>query len=136
MTDTAAADDPRSHSGDDGDRETLSLSVPSMDCPSCAGKVESSVSDLNGVSDIDPRTTSGTLVVGYDADRTTPEAIREAVGAAGYEIEDGDEPHDPTAVWKSSRAIKTASAACSCSPVSPSNGLSRSKPDADDRPRC
>ena len=108
MTDTAAADDPRSHSGDDGDRETLSLSVPSMDCPSCAGKVESSVSDLNGVSDIDPRTTSGTLVVGYDADRTTPEAIREAVGAAGYEIEDGDEPHDPTAVWKSSRAIKTA----------------------------
>ena len=108
MTDTAAADDPRSHSGDDGDRETLSLSVPSMDCPSCAGKVESSVSDLNGVSDIDPRTTSGTLVVGYDADRTTPEAIREAVGATGYEIEDGDEPHDPTAVWKSSRAIKTA----------------------------
>ena len=108
MTDTAAADDPRSHSGDDGDRETLSLSVPSMDCPSCAGKVESSVSDLNGVSDIDPRTASGTLIVGYDADRTTPEAIREAVGAAGYEIEDGDEPHDPTAVWKSSRAIKTA----------------------------
>jgi ATPase, P-type (transporting), HAD superfamily, subfamily IC len=92
----------------DSDRETLSLSVPSMDCPSCAGKVESSVGDLDGVGDIDPRTTSGTLVVGYDADQTGPAAIRDAVGAAGYEIEDGDEAHDPTAVWRSQRAIKTA----------------------------
>ena len=92
----------------DSDRETLSLSVPSMDCPSCAGKVEASVSDLDGVRDIDPRTTSGTLVVGYDSDRTTPEAIRGAVEAAGYEIEDADEPYDPTAIWTSSRAIRTA----------------------------
>ena len=99
MTDEPAdADDSVPPDGADGDRETLSLSVPSMDCPSCASKVESSVSDLDGVSDIDPRTTSGTLVVGYDPDRTDPEAIRERVTAAGYEIEDGDEPHDPTAV--------------------------------------
>ena len=94
--------------GADSDRATLSLSVPSMDCPSCAGKVESSVSDIDGVRDIDPRTTSGTLVVGYDSDRTTPEAIRGAVEAAGYEIEDADEPYDPTAIWTSSRAIRTA----------------------------
>src|SRR6056297_2096715 len=86
--------------------ETLSLSVPSMDCASCANKVESSVSKLD-VSEIDPRPTSGTLIVGYDPDETTPDAIRDRVEAAGYEIEDDNEPHDPTAVWKSSRAIRT-----------------------------
>jgi heavy metal-(Cd/Co/Hg/Pb/Zn)-translocating P-type ATPase len=107
MTDTAVDTDDTGPP-DGADRDTLSLSVPSMDCPSCASKVESSVSDLDGVSDIDPRTTSGTLVVGYDADQTGPAAIRDAVAAAGYEIEDGDEPHDPTAVWRSSRAIRTA----------------------------
>ena len=99
---------PDSAAAADSDRETLSLSVPSMDCPSCAGKVETSVSDLDGVRDIDPRTTSGTLIVGYEPDRTTPEAIRGAVEAAGYEIEDADEPYDPTAIWTSSRAIRTA----------------------------
>jgi Cation transport ATPase len=107
MTDTAA-DTADTGPPDGADRDTLSLSVPSMDCPSCASKVESSVSDLDGVSDIDPRTTSGTLVVGYDTDQTGSDAIRDAVAAAGYEIEDGDEPHDPTAVWRSSRAIRTA----------------------------
>ena len=86
--------------------ETLSLSVPSMDCASCATKVESSVSKLS-VDEIDPRPTSGTLIVGYDPDATTPEAIRGRVEAAGYEIEDEETPHDPTAVWRSSRAIKT-----------------------------
>jgi len=86
--------------------ETVSLSVPSMDCASCANKVESSVSKLD-VSEIDPRPTSGTLIVGYDPDDATPDAIRDRVEAAGYEIEDDDEPHDPTAVWKSSRAIRT-----------------------------
>ena len=83
MTDTPADTDD-TEPPDGADRDTLSLSVPSMDCPSCAGKVESSVSDLDGVTDIDPRTTSGTLVVGYDADQTSPAAIRDAVAAAGY----------------------------------------------------
>jgi len=92
----------------DGDLDTLSLSVPSMDCPSCAGKVESSVSDLDGIADIDSRTTSGTLVVGYDPDQTTPESIRGRVEAAGYEIVDEDEPYDPMAIWTSGRAIRTA----------------------------
>ena len=87
--------------------DTLSLSVPSMDCPSCAGKVESSVSDLAGIADIDPRTASGTLVVGYDPDQTTPESIRGRVEAAGYEVGD-DESADPMAIWTSGRAIRTA----------------------------
>ena len=86
--------------------ETLSLSVPSMDCASCASKVESSVSKLD-VSEIDPRPTSGTLIVGYDPETATPESIRNRVEAAGYEVEDDETPHDPSAVWTSSRAIRT-----------------------------
>ena len=88
--------------------ETLSLSVPAMDCPSCAGKVESSVAGLDGVSDVDPRPTSGTLIVDYAPDMTTPEAIVSRVEAAGYAVESADEPYDPTAIWTSSRAIRTA----------------------------
>ncbi len=89
-------------------RETLSLSVPAMDCPSCAGKVESSVGRMAGVSDVDPRPTVGTLVVDYNPDTTTPEAIASRVEAAGYAVESTDEPYDPTAIWTSSRAIRTA----------------------------
>ena len=99
--------DAGASAGDPSEAEaTLSLSVPSMDCASCASKVESSVSKLD-VDEIDPRPTSGTLIVGYDPDVTTPESIRGRVEAAGYEIEGDDEPHEPGAVWKSSRAIRT-----------------------------
>jgi len=87
--------------------ETLSLSVPSMDCPSCAGKVDASVSTVAGVSTVDPRPTSGTLVVGYDPEHTTAEAIRAAVEEAGYTVAHDDEPYDPTAIWRSRRAIQT-----------------------------
>ncbi|MFW6321898.1 MAG: heavy metal translocating P-type ATPase, partial [Halohasta sp.] len=118
-TDACCADDccgastptePGSHASDGATAsdaaETLSLSVPSMDCASCANKVESSVSKLD-VSEIDPRPTSGTLIVGYDPEETTPESIRDRVEAAGYEIQDDETPHDPSAVWRSSRAIRT-----------------------------
>ncbi|MFC5365520.1 heavy metal translocating P-type ATPase [Salinirubrum litoreum] len=77
-------------SGDAGDEGTvLRLSVPEMDCPSCAGNVESSVASLSGILDIDPRPATGTLVVTYDPEETTPDAIRDRVRSAGYEIESG-----------------------------------------------
>ena len=101
---TGSATDPTA----ERDLAALSLSVPSMDCPSCAGKIESSVSDLDGIADIDPRTTSGTVVVAYNPAQTTPAAIRDRVAAAGYEIVDTDEPHDPLAIWTSGRALRTA----------------------------
>ncbi len=86
------------HSHDHGDPKSTSidgdavvrLSVPSMDCPSCAGKVESSVATLSGVDEIDPRPTSGTLIVGYDPAESDEDAIRGRVEAAGYEIADGE----------------------------------------------
>ncbi|MDG5761633.1 heavy metal translocating P-type ATPase [Natronococcus sp. A-GB1] len=70
-----------------GSSRTLELRVPGMDCPSCAKKVRNSVERLEGIGEIDPRVTSGRLVVEYDPTRTDEAAIRERVRAAGYTIE-------------------------------------------------
>jgi len=45
---------------------TVRLSIPEMDCPSCAGKVTASVERLDGVRETDPAPTTGTLRVTYD----------------------------------------------------------------------
>ncbi|WP_080508504.1 heavy metal translocating P-type ATPase [Haloparvum sedimenti] len=86
MSDTSGPDDAAS--GGPGEGATLRLSVPDMDCPSCAGKVERSVRGLDGVREVDPRPTSGVLIVRYDSDRTTPAAVTGRVEAAGYEVVD------------------------------------------------
>ncbi|WP_256558491.1 heavy metal translocating P-type ATPase [Haloarcula marina] len=72
---------------DDGGA-TVELAVPTMDCASCAGKVENSVRSLDGVRDVDPQVTTGTLRVVYDPETTDASAIRERVEAAGYAVED------------------------------------------------
>jgi len=69
--------------------ETVRFSVPGMDCPSCAGKVERSVRRLDGVTDVDPRVTSGTVAAAYEPPATT-DAVRERIEAAGYDVEGGD----------------------------------------------
>ena len=67
----------------------VQLSVPEMDCPSCAGKVENSVEKLNGIHDIDPQITTGTLTVTYDESSTDAEAVADRVEKAGYTVESG-----------------------------------------------
>jgi Cd2+/Zn2+-exporting ATPase len=81
---------------DDGspplDREDVAqFSVPEMDCPSCAGKVENSVEKLDGIRRVDPRVTTGTLTVSYDGEQTSATAIAERVEKAGYTVEDTGE---------------------------------------------
>ncbi|WP_439025912.1 heavy metal translocating P-type ATPase [Haloarchaeobius sp. DT45] len=85
---------------------TVRLDVPDMDCPSCAGKVEGSVSGVAGVLAIDPRPTTGTLVVGYDPAETDRETIVAAVESAGYAVREEDDDGDDT-VWTSPRGLKT-----------------------------
>jgi Cd2+/Zn2+-exporting ATPase len=84
--------------GVDGDQEhaiesdgggTAQLSVPEMDCPSCAGKVENSVRKLDGVDGVDPQITTGTLTVTYDDEKTDTEAVADRVEKAGYTVEAG-----------------------------------------------
>jgi len=75
--------------------ERVTLSVPDMDCASCAGKVTASVERLDGVREIDAAPTTGTLTVRYDADETDAAAVRERVTAAGYAVESGADPEGP-----------------------------------------
>ncbi|MEZ3117252.1 heavy metal translocating P-type ATPase [Halobaculum sp. MBLA0147] len=66
---------------------TTTLGVPEMDCPSCAETVERSLEGLDGVDGVDTRPTSGTVTVAHDPDESTPDAVAEAVEAAGYAVE-------------------------------------------------
>ncbi|GGC67555.1 heavy metal translocating P-type ATPase [Haloferax sulfurifontis] len=74
--------------GSDGSARA-EFGVPEMDCASCASKVETSVRKLDGIGDVDPRVTTGRLVVDYDPDRTTPDDIRGNIEGAGYAVEGG-----------------------------------------------
>ncbi|QKY18528.1 heavy metal translocating P-type ATPase [Halorubrum sp. CBA1229] len=71
--------------------DVAQLSVPEMDCPSCAGKVESSVGKLDGIDSVDPQVTTGTLTVSYDREQTSATAITERVEKAGYAVENAGE---------------------------------------------
>ncbi|WP_231186758.1 heavy metal translocating P-type ATPase [Haladaptatus sp. DYF46] len=71
-----------------GNRDVVRLSVPDMDCPSCAGKVETSVRKLDGIDAIDPQVTTGTLTVEFDATETDAAAVENRVEKAGYAVED------------------------------------------------
>ena len=88
--DHAAKADHTDGATDRVEGRTVELSVPEMDCPSCATKVTNSVEKLDGIEGIDTRPTSGTLSTHYDVDRTDPEAITERVEAAGYAVEQPD----------------------------------------------
>jgi Cd2+/Zn2+-exporting ATPase len=94
--------------GDDAvnDAAETRLSVPDMDCPSCAGKVERALTTVSGVHDVDPRPATGRVVVGYDPEATTESALVAAIESAGYDVE-ATERSDRTPVWHTARAYKT-----------------------------
>ncbi|MFW6017558.1 MAG: heavy metal translocating P-type ATPase [Halapricum sp.] len=94
--------------GESERRDTASFDVPDMDCPSCAGKIETSVERLDGVETVDPQVASGRVTVTFEDGATTIEEIAEQVETAGYTVEDTDESDpDRESIWTSSRAIKT-----------------------------
>ncbi|MFB6156067.1 MAG: heavy metal translocating P-type ATPase [Haloferacaceae archaeon] len=93
--------------------ETLTLDVPEMDCPDCAGKVEGSLSTVDGVLEYDTRPAAGTAVVTYDTESASRESVVAAIEGAGYRVETGDEVESPGAVWTSPRALKTWAGALS-----------------------
>jgi Cd2+/Zn2+-exporting ATPase len=116
MTETANESDD-SHSEQVRDA-SVQLSVPEMDCPSCAGKVDKSLERVDGVVDTTLQPTTGTATVTYDPDVTSEGDLVAAVEGAGYEVvgnaddteEESSQTVDiapPSEVWTSSRAKKT-----------------------------
>jgi Cd2+/Zn2+-exporting ATPase len=99
--------------------ETLRLSVPGMDCASCAGTVGDALAGVSGVAAYDTLPAAGRVVVTYDPGAVSPAAVIEAVEAGGYEVTDADadraadgasdrDGEDRGSVWRSRRAIATA----------------------------
>ena len=82
-------DKPSATTIDEGD--VAQFSIPEMDCPSCAGKVENSVRKIDGINNVDPQVTTGTLTVSYEGDQTTVDAIADRVEKAGYSVENSGE---------------------------------------------
>jgi Cd2+/Zn2+-exporting ATPase len=100
--------------------ETAELSaqftVPEMDCPSCAKKVDNSLKRVAGIVDADLQPTAGTVTVTFDPTVTTEDDVVAAIEAAGYDVANvsvgGADGADAdiaarSTVWTSPRAIKT-----------------------------
>jgi Cd2+/Zn2+-exporting ATPase len=104
---------PRSVPVEEGD--VARLSVPGMDCPSCAGKVEASVRALDGVAAVDTRPTSGTVHVTHDPGTIPESDLVAAVERAGYDAAagtrgagaDGGAADATARVWTGPRAVAT-----------------------------
>jgi len=104
--------------GNERPRElTVQLSIPEMDCPSCAGKVDKSLRRAEGVTGTELQPTTGTATVTYDPGRASRDDVVAAVERAGYEVVRDESDSDaeaggveiapPSETWTSPRAIKT-----------------------------
>lgn len=94
--------------GNDG-VATVELSVPEMDCPSCAGKVKNRLDGLGGVSQYDLQPTTGTAEVMYDTDAVSEDEVVASIENAGYEVvrDQSDAVSPPSEVWTSRRGLLT-----------------------------
>jgi Cd2+/Zn2+-exporting ATPase len=117
MTETVDAAE-RENDGGQARESSIRLTVPEMDCPSCAQKVDKSLQRVDGVTDTTLQPTTGTATVTYDSDRAAEADVIAAIEGAGYEVSgdkdgsdeesaDGMEIAPPSEIWTSSRAIKT-----------------------------
>ena len=94
-------------------REAARFTVPGMDCPSCAGTVESALSGVDGVTDCDAQPTTGRVTVSYDGNAVDGSAIAAAIERAGYDVTDStvgdseDGKGSDRVIWRSSRALET-----------------------------
>ena len=104
------------YSVENDDDTTTTFTVPEMDCPSCAGKIENALEKVGGISSYDTQPTSGKVVISGDGTNIPTGEITEAIEDAGYQVTDSstantntgqDASEERESVWISSRAIKT-----------------------------
>jgi Cd2+/Zn2+-exporting ATPase len=98
------------------DLRTERFDVPTMDCASCAGKIENALDTVAGIQDRETLPTTGTVIITYGPEQTSRADLVAAIESAGYAVEDSDPDTDEEDlveesrardVWLSPRAIKT-----------------------------
>jgi Cd2+/Zn2+-exporting ATPase len=98
------------------DLETERFDVPTMDCASCAGKIENALDAVAGMRERETLPTTGTVIVTYDPGQTSRADLVAATESAGYAVEEtGSEAEEDNLVeesrardvWLSPRALKT-----------------------------
>lgn len=89
------------------DAAELDLSVPDMDCPSCAGKVRAALA-IEGIDTVGTRPASGIVSITYNPDEITVQSIIARIEAAGYAVTDTTGRLTPGPdIWRSRRAVLT-----------------------------
>ena len=70
---------------------TLELNITGLDCPSCAGHLETVIKGSAGVTKVTMLLVEQRAVILYDPVKTTPAAIREKIEDAGYAVVASDD---------------------------------------------
>ncbi len=89
-----------------GKRATARMMVDGMSCSSCEQRIEKAVRALQGVTQVSASASLSEVMVYYDGDLVTREAIVGAVSGAGYQVRGGHAQVSPA-----SRAAQDAAAA-------------------------
>ena len=71
----------------DDSTSSVHLELEGMSCTSCADTIQSSLSGLDGVSNVDVNFATESATVSYDPDRVTSDDMLQAVEDAGYEAQ-------------------------------------------------
>ena len=64
--------------------DTTQFRVLDFDCPSCAGTVERTLSNLEGVRHVEVHYTTGRVGVEYDDSVATPDELEQTIEIQGY----------------------------------------------------
>lgn len=69
-----------------GSEKELNLNVEGMSCGHCKAAVEKAVSALNGVSSVQVELAAKKVVITYNPDKVSEEAIKQAISDQGYDV--------------------------------------------------
>ena len=64
-----------------------SFAVKNMMCAMCVAHVRKAIEGIDGVKDVNVNLASNSALIEYDSGKTDPQKIKEAVVAAGYDMD-------------------------------------------------
>ncbi len=67
--------------------KSVEIQCSGMTCTGCENTIKSKVKKVDGVKDVIADHKSNTVKAAYDPGKTNPDAIKEAITAAGYKVE-------------------------------------------------